>query len=171
MFSPNSDSEDIPWDKLPFVTLVLIYKFLENPDRFNASLVCHSWFHAFESGTLWKTNFVFSGDMVDDSRKALKFAKTEPDGRVTATITSHHITVPKAELPFYSSEGMWARKFSERTFENSLSKIDKVLIKEALEQPGTACPPVCREASFRVPFLRARKISTTTEPSEPFLRL
>ncbi|GIX83639.1 f-box domain-containing protein [Caerostris darwini] len=76
MFSSNSDSEDIPWDKLPYVTLILIYKFLEIADRFNASLVCHSWFHAFESGTLWKkTNFVFSGDMVDDSRKALKFAK------------------------------------------------------------------------------------------------
>ncbi|GFT45514.1 f-box domain-containing protein [Nephila pilipes] len=76
MLHSTSNPEDIRWNELPFVSLVLIFKFLENTDRFHAALVCRSWLFAFECGNLWKNmSFVFRGDMFDDTRKALQFTK------------------------------------------------------------------------------------------------
>lgn len=64
------------WNNLPYLPLVTIFQFLDYSDRFNASLVCRGWSTAFESPTLWKEMYLlFGGDMVDDSRKALMFAK------------------------------------------------------------------------------------------------
>ncbi|GBL99961.1 hypothetical protein AVEN_19443-1 [Araneus ventricosus] len=76
MFHSVSSIENIHWENLPFVPLVLIFKFLENRDRLNASLACQNWYNAFECGILWERfNLVFHGDMIDDTRKAVKFVK------------------------------------------------------------------------------------------------
>lgn len=76
MSVPDLSMNECSWKNLPYVSLVSIFQFLNYKDRFHASLVCRDWSVIFDCPTLWKEmDLLFRGDMVEDSRKALKFAQ------------------------------------------------------------------------------------------------
>src|SRR5690348_4854797 len=77
------DQNSPSWDCLPDVVLTNVFKYLNEKDRFNASLVSRAWSNAFKSPEIWRKMrmgfFQFPAEDSSKSRenKPIKFLQSD----------------------------------------------------------------------------------------------
>jgi len=66
----------VSWDKLPLIVTSVVFGYLKNKDRFNASLVCKDWSEALYSRNIWKRiKLEITGDDEVNNVRTVKLMK------------------------------------------------------------------------------------------------